>query len=286
MPKARKRVVAPSGPTPTQLMPAPQVTAMPQAGSASAGVRPARSTAKVSLATAAVWVQPWRSIAAVSMASSSGRSAPARQADVCRATRPGRPAAVLAISPSRRIASPRPKSSWLAPGPRSDASTRPSSAISATSVLLLPPSIASTAGSGSWWLFPVTPGLRSHREREQRDRGVVVGRLDRRPRHHVVLVAGRLAVEGGERPGRARPHSAHGAEPDEVIGAAGPVGDRAELDVAVPGERARQVGDLALHAARVRGSGADHERGTPRVRAEGEVELLLGERLVPGGTAR
>src|SRR3984957_17456707 len=232
-------------------MPAPQVTAMPQAGWPSAGVRPARSTAKVSLATAAVWVQPWRSIAAVSMASSSGRSAPAGQADGGRATRPGRPAADWTISPSRRIASSRPKSSWLTPGPRSDASTVPSSAMSATSVLLLPPSIASTAGSGpglsvALWLS-VTPGLRSDREREQRDRGVVVGRLDRRPRQHVVLVGGRLAVEGGERPGRARPHSAHGAEPDEVVGAARAVGDRAELDVAVPGERSCQVGDLALH---------------------------------------
>ena len=87
-PKARNRVVRPSGATPTQLMPAPQVTAMPQGRSPSPGVRPARSTAKVSLATADVWDQPWRWIAAVSMASSSGRSAPARQADVCRATRP------------------------------------------------------------------------------------------------------------------------------------------------------------------------------------------------------
>src|SRR6202522_723942 len=289
-PKARKRVVRPSGATPTQLMPAPQVTAMPQGGSPSPGVRPVLSTAKVSLAAAAVRDQPCRPIAAVSIVSSWGRSAPARQADVCRATGPpsaGRPtwaATAWTIPPSRRIASSRPKSSWLAPGPRSDASTVPSSATSATSVLLFPPSIASTAGSELSRLS-VTPGRRSHRERDQRDRRVVVGRLDRRPRQHVVLVGRRLVVERGERPGRAGPHPGHGAEPDEVGGSARPVGDRAELDVPVPGERARQVGDLALHAVRVRRSGADDEGGSPRVRAEGEVQLLLGERLVAVGAA-
>ena len=44
-------VVRPSGATPTQLMPAPQVTPTPQCG-ARAGRRPARSTANVSLTTA------------------------------------------------------------------------------------------------------------------------------------------------------------------------------------------------------------------------------------------
>src|SRR6516164_10794134 len=83
----------------------------------------------------------------------------------------------------------------------------------------------------------------------------------------------------------AGPHAGHRAEADEVADVARPVAGGPDLDVAVPGERARQVGDLALHAVRVSVARADHERATPAVGAEGEVELLLGEGTVAAGPA-
>ena len=151
-PSARNRVVRPSGARPAQLMPAPQVTATPQAGWPGDGVSPARSTANVSLATAEVSDQPRRRSAAASCSSSSGRSAPARQLEICLATSPSEvtpacAAASATISPSIRMAPSTPWCSWLVPGPRTEASSEPSAATSATSVLLFPPSIASTAGS-------------------------------------------------------------------------------------------------------------------------------------------
>ena len=94
-PSARNLVVRPSGATPTQLMPAPQVTPMPQCSRAPAAAgevtssRPARRTANVSFTTVLVVDQPCAAMSAPSSASSSGRSAPARHADVCRATGPG-----------------------------------------------------------------------------------------------------------------------------------------------------------------------------------------------------
>src|SRR6516165_5832014 len=98
--------------------------------------------------------------------------------------------------------------------------------------------------------------------------GVVVGGLDRGPAHHVVLVAGGLGVERLEVPGAAALHAADRAEADEVADVARPVAGGPDLDVAVPGERARQVGDLALHAVRVGVTRADHERTAPAVDAE------------------
>ena len=151
-PSARNRVVRPSGARPAQLMPAPQVTATPQAGWPGDGVSPARSTANVSLATAEVSDQPRRRSAAASCSSSSGRSAPARQLEICLATSPSEvtpafAAASATISPSICMAPLTPWCSWFVPGPRTEASSEPSAATSATSVLLFPPSMASTAGS-------------------------------------------------------------------------------------------------------------------------------------------
>ena len=181
-PSARNRVVRPSGARPAQLMPAPQVTATPQAGWPGDGVSPARSTANVSLATAEVSDHPRRRSAAASCSSSSGRSAPARQLEMCLATRPPSATPAFAassrtISPSRRIAPSTPWCSWLAPGPRSVASSVPSAAMSARSVLLFPPSIASTAGSEALASAKAARPVRRECEREQRQRRVVVRRL-------------------------------------------------------------------------------------------------------------
>src|SRR5215510_10133124 len=116
--------------------------------------------------------------------------------------------------------------------------------------------------------------------------GAVVGRgLDRGPAHHVVLVAGRLGVERLEVARAAEPHAVDRAEALEVAEVARAVAGGSDLDVAVPGERARQVGDLALHAVRVGVARADRERAAPGVGAEGEVELPLGERAVRAGPA-
>jgi Exo-beta-D-glucosaminidase Ig-fold domain len=74
-------------------------------------------------------------------------------------------------------------------------------------------------------------------------------------------------------------------ESQTLTDAARAVGGRARLDVTLPGERARQVGDLALHAVRERIARADHERTPPAVGAQSEVHLLLDERLVGAGPA-
>lgn len=117
LPQDWYRATCRSGPTATQLMPAPQVTATPWEGSPRSARSPARKTAKVSFIAVAVADQPWTVSAAVSAVSSSGRSAPARHADVCRATgprpqepreTPARAATADTMSPSLRIASSMP----------------------------------------------------------------------------------------------------------------------------------------------------------------------------------
>src|SRR5437667_402368 len=118
----------------------------------------------------------------------------------------------------------------------------------ATSVLLLPPSMASTAGPGAAVSAKARALIRAQGERHQGVGGVVVGRLDRGPGDHVVLVGGGLGVERREMTRAAGAHPVDRAEPDEVRRVTRPVGGRAQLDVAPAGERARQVGDLALHA--------------------------------------
>src|SRR6516225_5746387 len=278
VPSARYLAVRPSGATATQLMPAPQVTATPHGRSASpAASTPARRTANVSLTATADSDQPWRRSAAVSSASSSGRSAPARQAEVCRATAPSpRTPACEATertrSPRIRMAFSTPCSSWLAPGPRSDASSVPSAATRATSVLLLPPSMASTAASAK-------PG-RPEREGQQRDRRIIRRGLHRRPRHHVVLVGGGGVVKRPVRSVAARAHLRHRGEAGEVARGARPVDGRSQLDPPGAGERPGQVGDLALHAERERRPGAHDERRAPRARPERVVQLPPRERGV------
>src|SRR3984885_5715664 len=275
-------------------MPAPHTTATPQWGSARSG-RPERKMAKVSFTTVAVGLQPWAWTAAACSASSSGRSALARQATVCIATQPEpsvryRPvswAAACLTTASRNSTVWSTPTSWaLMPGPRAAASSVPSPATRATSVLLLPPSMASTAGLSSGGGVGGSSGLPekdsakaspAEGEREQRRGGVVVGGFDRRPRDHVVLVTDGGGVERRELARAARPHPGDRAQAGEVVDAARPVGGRAELDGAGPGQRAGQVGDLALHAVREHRARADHERASPRVRAQREVQLLLRE---------
>src|SRR5436305_1801211 len=164
------------------------------------------------------------------------------------------------------------------PGPRAEASSVPSPATRATSVLLLPPSMARTAGLGAAASAKARTLIRAQGERQQRVGGVVVGGFDRGPGDHVVLVGGGLRVERREMTRAAGAHPVDRAQALEVVRAARPVGGRAELDVTAAGERARQVGDLALHAVREYRAGADHEGGAPAVRAEREVQLLLRER--------
>src|SRR5215472_10123349 len=297
VPRARYLVTRPSGATPTALMPAPQTTAMPQCGS-DPSTRPERRMAKVSLTTVAVSLHPWAWTAVACSASSSGRSALARQATVCRASGPGGPErdegcpskwAAACLTTASRISTvwSTPTSCALMPGPRAEASSVPSAATRATSVLLLPPSMASTAGRDA----PASENAasakasRAQGERHQGVGGVVVGGLDRGPGDHVVLVGGGLGVERREVARAAGAHPVDRAESDEVRRVARPVGGRAQLDGAGAGERAGQVGDLALHAVRECRAGADHEGGAPAVRAEGEVQLLLRERGEPPGPA-
>src|SRR5581483_8992648 len=300
VPRARYLVTRPSGATPTALMPAPQTTATPQCGSLPSA-RPARKIANVSLTTVAVALHPWACTAAACSASSSGRSALARQATVCRAIQPdGDPrtgrrasscAAACLTTASRTIMVwSMPVVCALMPGPRAEASSLPSSATRATSVLLFPPSMASTAGLSAMGRCAVTSAktgtlIRAQGEGQQRVGGVVVGWLDRGPGHHVVLVGGGPGVERGEAARAARAHPVDRAQALEVAGGAGPVGDRAQLDVPAAGERARQVGDLALQAVREHRARADDERGAPAVGPEREVQLLLRERGEPAGAA-
>src|SRR5690242_7427954 len=85
------------------------------------------------------------------------------------------------------------------PGPRAEASSVPSPATRATSVLLLPPSMASTAGPGAAAVSAKARALtRAQGKRHQGVGGVVVGRLDRGPGDHVVLIGGGLGVERRE----------------------------------------------------------------------------------------
>src|SRR5215469_2489948 len=282
-------------------MPAPHTTATPQCGSVRSD-RPDRRMAKVSLTTVAVGLHPWACTAAACSASSSGRSALARQATVCIATQP-EPVryrrlswAAACLTTASRISTvwSTPTSWALMPGPRAEASSVPSLATKATSVLLLPPSMASTAGLSAGGCDRGSSGLPEKEsakagpaqgEGEQGRGGVVGGGFDRGPGDHVVLVAGGRGVERREPARAARPHPGDRAQADEVADAAGTVGRRPELDVAATGERAGQVRDLALHAVREHGARADHERAAPGVRAQREVQLLLGEGLERAGPA-
>src|SRR5690349_19476780 len=203
VPRARYLVTRPSGATPTALMPAPQTTATPQCGSAPS-TRPERRMAKVSLTTVALSLHPWACTAVACSASSSGRSALARQATVCRASGSEGPAAprsscaAACLTTASRISTvwSTPTSCALMPGPRAEASSVPSAATRATSVLLLPPSMASTAGlSGPAWLAKAG---RAQGECHQGIGGVVVGGFDGGPGDHVVFVGGGLGVERRE----------------------------------------------------------------------------------------
>src|SRR5690349_17594776 len=261
VPRARYRVTRPSGATPTALMPAPQTTATPQCGPdpSTASGRPERRIAKVSLTTVALSLHPWACTAVACSASSSGRSALARQATVCRASGPsGRWSscasswAAACLTTASRISTvwSTPTSCALMPGPRAEASSVPSSATRATSVLLLPPSMARTAGLDAAASAKARTLIGAQSERQQRVGGVVVGGFDRGPGDHVVLVGGGLGVERREVTRAAGAHTVDRAQVGEVVRAARPVGGRAELDVTAAGERTRQVGDLALHAVR------------------------------------
>src|SRR5262245_5327273 len=148
-PTAANLAVVPSGRRPAQLMPAPHTTATPRGSSS-----PARSRAKVSLKTSHDRPQPWTAIACSSASCSTGRSALARQADTCSATGPT--AVCPAISRARSTSFASPATAAAAPirsgrkePPRAVPRTVPSGPTIATSVLLLPASMASTAGGRS-----------------------------------------------------------------------------------------------------------------------------------------
>ena len=149
-PTAANRTVRPSGSTPVQLMPAPQITAMPPRA-----VSPARSSAKVSLTTELERPQPRASIASASRRCSTGRSALARQADTCSTYPPPvaeSPDSAATLSTSRArpaTAASAPISCGWNPSPRTEPSRWPSAATMATSVLLLPASMASTPDRAS-----------------------------------------------------------------------------------------------------------------------------------------
>src|SRR5689334_12514571 len=208
VPRARYLVTRPSGATPTALMPAPQTTATPQCapGPSTVSGRPERRMAKVSLTTVALSLHPWACTAVACSASSSGRSALARQATVCRASGSEGPAAprsscaAACLTTASRISTvwSTPTSCALMPGPRAEASSVPSSATRATSVLLLPPSMARTAGLDAAASAKARTLIGAQGERQQRVGGVVVGGFDRGPGDHVVLVGGGLGVERRE----------------------------------------------------------------------------------------
>ncbi len=135
--------MAPSRPSPTALMPAPHTTATPT-GSPLSG-SPARSSAKVSFPTVTVRAHPRAVISAARATSSAGRSALARYAETW-STGPTAPACASAeaISGSRTsTAGPAPTTGGWKPPPRAVPRTLPSVSTKATSVLLLPASMAS-----------------------------------------------------------------------------------------------------------------------------------------------
>ena len=139
-PSAGKRAVRPSGATPTQLIPAPQVTATPQPRSV-----PARRTAKVSLRTRTRLAQPRAAAASCASCSSTGKSTPARKSSPASATSCEAPAASSrrsSITSSDRF---RPRWCGELAGPRRSAITSPCTPTSARSVFELPPSTASAS---------------------------------------------------------------------------------------------------------------------------------------------
>src|SRR3954451_21590958 len=144
-PTAANLAVVPSGSRPAQLMPAPHTTATPRGSSS-----PARSRAKVSLKTSIDRPQPCTAIALSRATCSTGRSALARQAETWSAIGPeaAGPASTRArstsgTSPATAVAAPM-RSGRKEP-PRDSPRTVPSGPMIATSVLLFPASIASTA---------------------------------------------------------------------------------------------------------------------------------------------
>src|SRR5207245_10230034 len=108
-----------------------------------------------------------------------------------------------------------PASCALLPGPRAEASSVPPLATRATSVLLLPPSMASTAANAV-----SAKASRAQGKRHQGDGGVLVGGLDRGPGDHVVLVGGGRGVERREGTRPAGAHPLDRAAPDTVPRAA------------------------------------------------------------------
>ncbi len=139
-PTAAKRTGARPGSTPEQLIPAPQTTAMPRGSST-----PARRTAKVSLKTSLESPHPWAATACSSASCSGGRSALAKHAATWCTTGPAPSGTTPASAHAARTIGARPSTAASAPTrwgrkgpPRAVPTSRPSVAISATSVLLLP----------------------------------------------------------------------------------------------------------------------------------------------------
>src|SRR5215472_17333630 len=170
-----------------------------------------------------------------------------------------RPARASSSSPADDFRAPAMTRTSFAASPRTTASPIPRLAPVTTATLpdrprsiampQLCPAVALHCG--------VAVVLRGEREREQRVRRVVGGRLDRWPADYIVLVGGRLGVEQLVAARAAGPHPADRAEPGEVARAARAVDCRADLDVTGAGQGAGQVRDLALHAVRERGARPD-----------------------------
>ncbi len=139
-PRAGKRAVRPSGRIPTQLMPAPQTTATPRGS-----VTPARRIAKVSLRTVTVVPHERACSAVASCSSSTGKSAFARHAETwVTEVSPAVVRARVTVSARSSIALSTPTAGGRKPPPRAVARTSPSAVTMATSVLLLPASMART----------------------------------------------------------------------------------------------------------------------------------------------
>ena len=154
---AGKRTVRPSGPTAAQFMPVPQTTPTPQVA-----VVPARATAKVSLRSTTASVQPLaRSRGRASLRRPGGRCRPGSRR---RSDRAGTRRRRVLHRHGRRRHSPHrhrqrdglvdavmvpssPTSWWLLGPTRARPRTAPALVTRTTSVFVLPPSNASTAGS-------------------------------------------------------------------------------------------------------------------------------------------